>query len=67
MVSFDSEYEVQRGIQRWFDPKAVVSFTTFPDGTVTLDLAGLSHSIKIGPFEDKVIDEIIDTITKERR
>lgn len=66
MVNFDSEYEITRGIQRWFDPKAVVSFTTFPDGTVTLDLAGLSHSIKIGPFDEDTIDEIVDTITKER-
>ena len=64
-VSYDSSFEQKTGQQRWFNTSDVASFTTFPDGTVTLDLKGISHPIKLGPFEDSVLDEIIELITSE--
>lgn len=64
-VSYDSPFEQKTGQQRWFNTSDVASFTTFPDGTLTLDLKGISHPVKLGPFEDAVIDEIIDLITGE--
>lgn len=62
-VSYESSFEQKTGQQRWFDTSDVASFTTFPDGTITLDLKGISHPVKLGPFEDAVIDEIIGLIT----
>lgn len=59
-VSYDSSFE-----QRWFKISDVASFTVFPDGTITLDLKGISHPVKLGPFEDTVLDEIIELITSE--
>ena len=35
------------------------------DGTITLDLRGISYPVKLGPFKDTVIDEIIGLITSE--
>ena len=64
-VSYDSSFEQRTGQQRWFNTSDVVSFTVFPDGTITLDLRGISHPVKLGPFEDTTLDEIIELITSE--
>lgn len=64
-VSYDSSFEQKTGQQRWFNTSDVASFTTFPDSTITLDLRGISYPVKLGPFEDTVIDEIIGLITSE--
>ena len=64
-VSYDSSFEQKTGQQRWFNTSDVASFTVFPDSTITLDLRGISYPVKLGPFEDTVIDEIIDLITNE--
>lgn len=64
-VSYDSPFEQKTGQQRWFNTSDVASFTIFPDGTITLDLKGISHPVKLGPFEDVVLDEIIELITGE--
>ena len=64
-VSYDSSFEQKTGQQRWFNTLDVASFTVFPDSTITLDLRGISYPVKLGPFEDTVIDEIIGLITNE--
>lgn len=64
-VSYDSSFEQKTGQQRWFNTSDVASFTVFPDSTITLDLRGISYPVKLGPFEDTVIDEIIGLITSE--
>ena len=64
-VSYDSSFEQKTGQQRWFNTSDVASFTIFPDSTITLDLRGISYPVKLGPFEDTVIDEIIGLITSE--
>lgn len=64
-VSYDSSFEQKTGQQRWFNTSDVASFTVFPDSTITLDLRGISYPVKLGPFEDTVIDEIIGLITNE--
>ena len=64
-VSYESSFEQKTGQQRWFNTSDVASFTTFPNGTITLDLRGISYPVKLGPFEDAILDEIVDLITGE--
>ena len=64
-VSYDSSYEQKTGQKRWFNTSDVASFTIFLDGTITLDLRGISYPVKLGPFKDNVIEEIVDLITSE--
>ena len=59
-VSHDSSFE-----ERWFKVSDVESFAILPDGTITLDLRGINYPVKLGPFEDTVIDEIVGLITSE--